>query len=46
MCVYILIGECMLIAEGGHTSESRMGILGSISLLIPNFHRDLVAIKV
>lgn len=34
----------MLVAEGVSTSKRRMGILESISLLIPNFHRDRVAI--
>ncbi len=34
----------MLVAEGVSTSKRRMGILESISLLIPNFHRNLVAI--
>lgn len=34
----------MLVAEGVSTSKCRMGILESISLLIPNFHRDLIAI--
>jgi len=36
----------MYVDSRGHTSESRIGILENNSLLIPNFHRDFVAIKV